>query len=58
MPGFDGTGPRGLGPMTGGAEVSAPFPQAAELLVGVEEAHSMAMGWLTAHLIGHLHQLR
>jgi len=47
MPGFDGTGPRGLGPMTGGGRgfCAVPLPAAWPAYAGRVAYHPYAVPW-------------
>jgi hypothetical protein len=49
MPGFDGTGPRGMGPMTGGGRgfCAVPLPMAWPTYMGTGAYHSYGLPWAT-----------
>jgi hypothetical protein len=47
MPGFDGTGPRGMGPMTGGGRgfCAVPLPAAWPTYTGIGASRSYGVPW-------------
>jgi hypothetical protein len=49
MPGFDGTGPRGMGPMTGGGRgfCAVPLPAAWPTYMGTGAYRSYGLPWAT-----------
>ena len=50
MPGFDGTGPRGMGPMTGGGRgfCAVPLPGAWPTYMGTGAYRSYSLPWTTS----------